>query len=224
MKVDPRCVSAKWHDRQVLSPSFSCPLKISLSLHLWTFKVILRCASAALADPRTALPSSLLSVCLPCQAERKTSLCVAEALCSPSFPIVCTPTATSIHRHAWTHTHTHTPTHTLCTLADRDKPGEPVKIWVAQQEQGVWIYSDWCPVLTFSDNGWEIMEKADIQEWNIGEATWCLSWPWAKTTALMLHFWGLDGGWDLSHRHTLLLWTQNPISLLSSFSRFTQMK
>lgn len=106
MKVDPRCVSAKWHDRQVLSPSFSCPLKISLSLHLWTFKVILRCASAALADPRTALPSSLLSVCLPCQAERKTSLCVAEALCSPSFPIVCTPTATSIHRHAWTHTHT----------------------------------------------------------------------------------------------------------------------
>ena len=168
------------HDRQVLSPSSSCPLKISLSLHPQTFKVILRCASAALADPRTALPSSLLSVCLPCQAEKPIyCMSAAEALSSPSFSIVCTPTTTLIHN---TLSHTH-------TLADRNTSGEPVKIWGAQQEQGVWIYSGWCSVLTFSDNGWEIMEKADIHSGNIAAAGWCLSWSRMKRTGLMmLHF------------------------------------
>lgn len=62
------------------------------------------------------------------------------------------------------------------TLADSYMSGEPMTISVAQQEQVVWIYSGWCSVLTFSDNGWEIMEKADIQTGNIAAAAWSLSW------------------------------------------------
>lgn len=168
-------VNTVTYDRQFLSPSSSCPLKISLSLHPQTSKVILRCASAALADPRTALTSSLFSVSLPCQAEKPIyCMSAAKALSSPSFSIVCTPTTTAIQEHAWTHTHFHIHTHW------QKLAGEPVKIWVAQQEQGVWIYSDWCSELTFSDNGWEIMEKADIQAGNIAAAAWCLQWSWRQ--------------------------------------------
>lgn len=98
-------------------PSSSCPQKIHLHHlpHLQTPKVTFRCASAALADPHTALPSSLFSVCLPCQAEKKKIYCMsaAKTLSSPSTPIVCTLTTTSILKHAWTHTlHTHSLTET----------------------------------------------------------------------------------------------------------------
>lgn len=135
------------------------------------------------------------SVCLPCQAEKKPIHCMsaAKALSSPFFSRACTPTTTStcIYKHAWTHTLTH-------ALADRNTSGEPVKIWVTQQEQGVWIYSDWCSVLTFSDNGWEIMEKADIQTVNTA-AAWCLWLSWIETSGLTLYF-DLKSVCDLSQQ------------------------
>lgn len=115
-------VSMVTHDRQVLSPSSSCPLKISLSLHPQTFKVILRCASAALADPCAALPSSLLSVCLPCQAEKPIyCMSAAEALSSPSSSIVCTPTTTLIH-NTLSHIHTRWQKHVRWTGENLSRP------------------------------------------------------------------------------------------------------
>lgn len=120
---------------------------------------------------------SSLSAC-PAR-QKKTIYCMsaAKALSSPSFSKVCTPPSTVIHKHAYTHSY---------KLADRNTSGEPVKIWVTQQEQGVWIYSGWCSVLTFSDNGWEIMEKADIQTGNIAAAAWCLSWSRMKRIGVMM--------------------------------------
>ncbi len=185
-------VSTVTYNRHVLSPSSSCPLKISLSLHPQTSKVILRCASATLADPRTALPSSLLSVCLPCQAEKTHLLYVCCK--SPQLTLFLN----SMHTHNHIYTQACMDTHTLAyTLADRNTSGEPMKIWVAQQEQGVWIYSDWCFVLTFSDNGWEIMETADIQGGDVAAAAWCLSWSRLKRTGLMMVHLRLNCGCDL---------------------------
>lgn len=89
------------------SPSFSCPLKISLSLHLQTSKVILRCASAALADLRTTLPSSPLSVWVPCHAEKKRNGCLLQK------PMAYTLFQSYAHYHIYTQgcvdTHTRTP-------------------------------------------------------------------------------------------------------------------
>lgn len=59
--------------------------------------------------PTRCSPSSLLFVCLPCQAEKKLAtycMSAAEALSSPSSSIVCT--TASLHKHSWTHTFSHT--------------------------------------------------------------------------------------------------------------------
>lgn len=80
--------------------------KISLSLHPQTAKVILRCASVTLADPHTALPSCLLSVCLRCQAEETYILySAAGALRSPFFSITCKHICiqTCMDTHSLTH-------------------------------------------------------------------------------------------------------------------------
>lgn len=127
-----------------------------------------------------ALLPIILPLCLPALPGRKklATYCMsaAEALSSPPSSIVCT--TTSLHKHSWTHTLSH-------THAERNTSGEPRKIWVAQQEQGVRNYSDWCSVLTFTENGWEIMEKCDIQSGNITAAAWCLLWSRIKETGLM---------------------------------------
>lgn len=108
-------VSIVTDDRQGFSPSFSCPLKISLSLHLQTSEVIFRCASVAPADPRTTLPSSLLSVWLPCQAEKKKKqlwLSAAEAPNS-SFYFSVFSHPKPIYLYTSTQEHTLTSTQTI---------------------------------------------------------------------------------------------------------------
>lgn len=131
-------------------------------------------------------------LCVPALPGRKKTIhCMSaeKALSSPFFLRACTPKTTSTCMHGNTLAH---------ALADRNTSGEPVKIWVAQQEQGVWIYSDWCFVLTFSDNGWEIMEKADIRTVNTS-AAWCLWWPWIVTSGLTFYF-DLKSVCDLSQQ------------------------
>lgn len=115
MKVDlhdSSLVSTVTLNRKVLSPSFSCPLKISLRLHLQTSKVIFRCASVALADPRTTLPSSLLSIWLPCQEKKRRNSACCKALSILSF------NCSYSHKHVYTLAcmDTYTPSHThSCT-------------------------------------------------------------------------------------------------------------
>ncbi len=182
-----------------------CPLPLRVR---WKFH-----SAFILRPPRSSLDvhqqpwqtSALLSnhpslLCLLCQAEKKPIHCMsaAKALSSPFSSIVCTPTTTSMHKHAWTHTLTH-------AFADKNMPGEPVKIWVVQQEQGVSIYSDWCSVLTFSDNGWEIMEKADLQAGNMAAAALCLSWSWMKRTGFMMLHSRLNCGCDLLHSRNIYI-------------------
>lgn len=183
MKVDfawpAPLISTVTYDRQVSVSFLLMSSDFSSSLHPWTSKVILRCASAALADPRAA-PHHLssLSACPTRQKKKLATYCMsaADALSSPPSSIVCT--TTSLHKHSWTHTLSHTHT-------ERNTSSELRKIWVAQQEQGVRNYSDWCSVLTFTENGWEIMEKCDIQSGNITAAAWCLPWSRIKETGLV---------------------------------------
>lgn len=94
-------LSAWWllTDRFCLLP-VSVLLKFPSAFIFGPSKVILRFASAALAGPHAILPP-------PAFLGRKKHT-AAEALSSPYFSIVCTPTLTSIHRHASTHRLTYT--------------------------------------------------------------------------------------------------------------------
>lgn len=169
-------VSTVTYDRQVWSPSSDV---------LWKFlsAFILRPPRSSLdvhqqPDRPTHCSAIISPPCLPaCPArERKKTLCMSteKALTSPSFFIVCTPTSTSMHKKASAHTQKHV----RWTGENLSRP----------TGTSVWLYSGWCFVLTFSDNGWEIMEKADTQAANMAAEAWCLSWPEMKRTAFTL--WG----------------------------------
>lgn len=93
------------YDRQVLSPSSSCPLKISLSLHSQTSKFILRCASVTW-QTLTLLShhSSSLSAC-PARQKRahfRLPVCCKSPQLALFLSLMHTPT--SVHKHAWWHT------------------------------------------------------------------------------------------------------------------------
>lgn len=158
-------------------PSSSCPQKIHLHHlpHLQTPKVTFRCASAALADPHTALPSSLFSVCLPCQAEKKNLLYV----CCKNPQLTLYPN--SMHTHNHIDTQARMDTHSAYTLADRNTSGEPVKIWVAQQVSE----STQIDVLCWP---WVIMDGNNWKGWYQGRKHCCRSSVFVRTCLMMLRF------------------------------------
>lgn len=138
MKVDfAPLASTVTYDRQVLSPSCSCPLKNFTQPSSSDLQGHPQMCFSSLAGPTRCSPI-IPPLCLPDLPGRKKTYLLYVCCKSPQLTL----SFTSMHTHNHIYTEpcvvTHTCTHTY-TASERNTSGEPVKIWVGQQEQGVWV-------------------------------------------------------------------------------------